>query len=62
MSEVTEVRLAYPQDLVQAIHNYLTTKPHNEVEGMIYGLRHLGVQVEVEATIQQPAAEEKTNG
>ena len=62
MNGVKEIRLAYPQDLIQTIHNYLTTKPHNEVEGLIYGLRHLGVQVEVQATIQQPATEEKTDG
>lgn len=40
-----EQHVAYPAGLVQAVLNYLGTKPHNEVRGLIDALAQGGTMV-----------------
>lgn len=47
-------RLAYPEDLVQAIGQYLVTRPYSEVAQLIQGMQTTGLKVEVEIEVPQP--------
>jgi len=54
-----EVRLAFPPDLVQAIHAYLSNCKMSEVRNLVLGLEAQGLQVEV-ALPPQKAPENAT--
>lgn len=52
MSENTsvnkEIRLAYPQDLIQKLGDYLISRPYAEVAHLVPRLQLEGVQVEID--------------
>lgn len=55
---MTEIRMAYPIDIVNKIASYLATRPFGEVHVLIHDLQTKGIKVDNTLEVSKPLSPE----